>query len=767
VNPGEDQSDEHLSQDCIKILAFIQLRIYSPLRLVCYGLPDETDNMTATIPRACLLLMFLLVLETAGASAYKEIVIPASCPPAIHSAARILAQKLALPNTAIQSAANPGVPAPDEIVLAVDPATPTQAALLGATSQKIKHDGYAIIFKNGGALIYGVRPRSLLYAAGDVRLWKNQISGAYVRDPAFAFRAASYYGNQSVAEYVAEMGVNVIIGKQADANPVTFKDTLPEVYNALSQADQQRLDWQSGRIEQNAAKFAKECHDAGVAYYAFLYGNNFQLWSPALYQAVLKAYPSVRGTPAPHSWEKATLCPADPMTWKIIDAYVKSFIEKMHCDGLYATFWDHYGIYGQGARCQADGMNQFSNELYECVKHYYGVLAPMGKKLVVRTWASGVPHWNGDEWVHAPGYGGFSGEATNVWGRVIRGLPANIMLQTKVYNCDCQPDPPFSPLLGHAQPHPEIAEYQIAGQTTGRFYFPDADVDYIDRTMKKSYALLGPGGGVCVYPGGTDQSNYSLQDDILNSINLYAWRELSWQPDASVNQIWSDWAIPIYGAKAAPFIIKALQLSEDVIDKAFSPLGFGTDTNSGFPGTIQRRETLLKYTNRYFLSQYEKYLEPNKENIQRLVTQDRECLSEIDEMFRQLDLAKPYLTQAQAGELTTRFEWLKQFAIVNCALNESLWRYRYLRYEALMLTTDPEQMEYLAQAYDTVQAHAKLLFQYEPDQKFSCYDVPLDELYRKPSLGNPMPLMRELYQDSENCVESTVGPNYLPKAWLR
>jgi hypothetical protein len=125
------------------------------------------------------------------------------------------------------------------------------------------------------------------------------------------------------------------------------------------------------------------------------------------------------------------------------------------------------------------------------------------------------------------------------------------------------------------------------------------------------------------------------------------------------------------------------------------------------------------------------------------------------------------LTAAQAGELTTRFNWLKQFAIVNASLEESLWRYRYLRYEAAMLTTDPEQMKFLAQACDAVQAHRKLLFQFDPGQKFSCYDVPLGELQRRPSLGNPLPLMKELYQGSEDFVESAVGPGCLPKDWRR
>ena len=596
----------------------------------------------AATSHLCLTLAFLTVSGTGVAADYKEISYPTSCPPAISSAAGILARELGLPEAAVHSIRLPGTPRRGEVIL-TDSATPSEAALLGTAPQKIKHDGYAIVFKNGGTLIYGVRPRSLLYAVADERLWIGQTSGTCIRDPAFAIRAASYNGHQSMAEYVATTGVNIIIGKKLDGNPVTFKQTFPEVYDQLSPADRERLSMQSEEIERNAAEFARECHDADVSCYPFLYGNDFRLWSPTLYGALLRAFPSVQGTPAQDSWEKASLCPSDPTTWKAIDAYVKEFIKKTHGDGLYATFWDHYGLYCQDNRCRNDGLNDFSNELYDCVKNYHDVLAPLGKPLIVRTWASGVPHWYDSEWVHAPGYGGFGGEGTNVWSRVINNLPADIVLQTKVYNSDCQPDPPFSPLLGHTQSHPEIAEYQISGQTTGRFYFPASTVDYTAWTMKKNLDLVGSSGGVAVFPGGTEQSNYSLLNDILNSINLYAWRELSWQPDADVNHIWLEWAVPIYGSKAAPYIVKALRLSEDVINKAFSPFGLGTDTNSGFPDSIQRRETLLKYTNRYLLPQYAKYLEPNEENIQRLVARNEQCLEEIDEMFVQLDLAKKYV----------------------------------------------------------------------------------------------------------------------------
>lgn len=412
-------------------------------------------------------------------------------------------------------------------------------------------------------------------------------------------------------------------------------------------------------------------------------------------------------------------------------------------------------------------MNQFSNQVAACVSHFRAALAPLNRKLVVRTWSSGVPHWFRDQWVHAPGNNGFSGAAQALWSRVIAEVPADVVLQTKVYDSDCQPDAPFSSLLGHAGKHGEIAEYQITGQTTGRFYFPAATVNHTAWTMRKSLGLIGEGNGVFIDGGAAQQSDFNLLKDIANSINAYAWRELSWNVNKDVNAIWMEWAAPIYGERAAPHIVAALKLSESTVNRLFSTLGLGTDTNSGFPDSIQRRETLLKYTNRYFDPEDAKFLEPTTENIQRVIDEKDECLKAIDEMFRELELARPYLRKEQADELATRFDWLREFAIVAKHLNESLWRYRYLRHEAAMLTTDPEQVKFLAASYDAVTEHAAKLFRFDPAQKFSCYSVPLGRLNRPPSLGDPMPLMRELYDESRKYVEEFVGPDYLPSAWKR
>jgi hypothetical protein len=695
----------------------------------------------------------------------KKILVPPGSHPALIAAAKILAHDFSLKDSDIVAPPITGTLSAGDLLLTTNPPTAAQAALLNLSEPTLPPDGYGIIFSDAGIQIFGQRPRSLLFAAGDVNLWKGQGDGVFARHPAFAFRSAGVHGRLSMPEYVAALGINAIIGPSVA--PVTLQQSLPEVYANLSPSEQSDLNQEAASAEEKQRHLAEACHAADVEYYPLLYGNDFRRWSPSLYDAAIKTYPSARGTNAIESWEKGTLCPSDPQTWKLIQAYVREFIQRSHGDGLYTTFWDNYGIYCQCDRCANDGLNQFPNELLTCVSNYSAVTTSLNCKLIVRTWSSGAAHWLGDQWVNAPGNGGPSGTATQLWAKVISQLPANIVIQSKVYEADCQPDSPFSELLGHAAPHQEVAESQITGQTTGRFFLPASTVDYTAWTMKQSHDLIGSSGGASLFPGGTKNPHYDLFADIVNGINAYAWRELSWNPSANVSDIWLAWARPIYGDKAAPAVIRLLRRSESVINRLFSTLGLGNDTNSGFPGNIARRETLLKYTNRYFRPEGQAALEPTLDNINRVIAEKADCLREIEAMQADLDEAAADLQPEQLVELRTRLNWLAEFAQVARYLDESLWRYRYLRHQSEMLVTDPGQMKYLANAYDQVQKHYKLMFRYNPDLQFSCYDVTLDKLPAKPSLGNPIPLMTELYQASLACVQQTRGPQSVPPEWLR
>ena len=697
-----------------------------------------------------------------AAPRYTAIQIPSGAHPAVRSAAGMLATKLGLTADAVREFSGAASLQKGTIVLALKDTKGVPAPL----ASSIARDGYAVLAENGGLIVCGARPRSLLFAAGETHHWLERTAGTWPRNPEFAMRFAAHHADHSVAEQVAILGANSFIA-QLHAS-VSLKDEMPEVYAKLSPAAQQRLAAAEADDMKRNAALVKEFHDADVEVFADLpYGNNFSRWSEDLYNAFLAVYPSAKGVPEEHSWERAALCPSDPATWKLFEAYVRECARQSQADGIACTFWDQFGIFCHDERCQKNGLDQFKNELHAALSHYYAAVQPMGKKLHLRTWSSGCPHWLGADYVHAPGYSNFSESHYELWSRVINETPKEILIQTKVYHSDCEPDPRFTTLLGHCKPHPEIVEYQMVGQTIGRHYFPAATVAYTAWTMKKAHELIGADGGAEITPGGTMQSNYDMYADLLNSVDIYAWRELTWNLNASIAQIYGDWAAQMYPAQAAPHMAKAMLLSEQAANLCWSPLGHGSSTNSDFAGDIERRETLLRYTNRYYLPEYAKLLEPTKDNIARMVAEKQKCLAGIDAMFAELEAAKPHLTEAQAAEISTRFDWFREFAICNTALDVSLWRFRYLRAQASMLTTDPAEIKPLAEAFDTVMQHAPKLFHFDPTQKFTCYDVPLGQLRTKPNLGSPLRLMHEMYTKSLAFMEASVGPDYLPKEFIR
>jgi hypothetical protein len=708
-------------------------------------------------------LLICNFMMNVNAQDFTHILIQKDAHPAMRSAAEILANKLHIPEANILEKNKLSVPTDGTIELTYGKPSKLQLSFIGQDPQKVEFDGYLIKFEGNKALIFGKRPRSLLYAAGDLHWWKDRRSGIYVRQPDFKIRDINKGSENNMAQLIANTGANIVFD---NIHPefITLQKSFPQIFNSIPQNEQEKLLRKREEAQQQALQLTKACHDADVDFYPFLYGNDIVRWSPVLAKAVYKVYPDIEGVRAPHSWEKATLNPSLPITWKIIDAIVDEYIHTLHGDGMVATFWDDYGIYSQDSLSRSNGMNHFDEELQKIVGEYDKVLSKYHKPLIMRTWSSGRAHWvtlknnQGQlehQFVHAPGYGGFSGSRRTLWGKVIDSLPKDIILQTKSYMSDCFPAARNNTLIGNAGNHPQIIEYQITGQTTGLFYLPAVNVEYTDSTIKRAWQLIGKNGGTNVFYGGTHQPHYNLFDDIANSINLFAWKELSWNVNTNIQQIWQAWAEPIYGKKAAPYIIKALQLSEPVANEIFSTLGFGWDTNSGFPGTIYRREVLLMYTNRFYLPEYSRFLIPNKENIQLVLNEKNDALEKIDSMFSFLEKAKLFLSASNYNELYTRFNWLKYIAIENKELEVSYWRYLYS-----MRTTDTTEMNAIVASMKKVEYYRDSLFTFDPSLQLSSYGLPAEQInrLRHIGLGNPLPLMKEIYTESKQYEEEIIGP---------
>lgn len=120
---------------------------------------------------------------------YTRIHIPAGAHPALRSAAEILVRNLGLKENAIATYKGATPHQRGEIVFALKETRGIPAALSGP----IERDGYAVMAADGGLMVCGARPRSLLYAAGEPDEWTGHTSGVWARNPDFALRLSGWH----------------------------------------------------------------------------------------------------------------------------------------------------------------------------------------------------------------------------------------------------------------------------------------------------------------------------------------------------------------------------------------------------------------------------------------------------------------------------------------------------------------------------------------------------------------------------------------------
>ena len=553
----------------------------------------------------------------------------------------------------------------------------------------LKHDGYVVErwgTGNGerGAevkfVVKAATERAFLYANYESNRWMNAKSYPFVRDPHFAFRALDVGRSpEPLRDWIAATGANAVYLKR-------------------------------GRPD---AKLLRECAELGVPAYGFLYGCDAAKWNRDKYDTFIAEHPSAKGVTPPKSWEKGTLCPSDPATREFfkeaileiagrgtrprVPAVARGRATLPDVAGVVVCLWDNYGLNCVCDRCRANGMaGNWGRQVAFAVKAWEEALNPLGKELIVRTWASGASHWLRDEWVHAPGYGGPSGDPLSVWGEAMKKAGAHVRFQTKVYNSDCQPDPPFSALLPVA-PRKDIAEWQITGQTVGLQHLPASVVDQTARQFRRVAKLVPSEGGVMLYAGAYRRADgYAALSDDLNSVNLHVWRQLSWKPDDDMESLWHEWAVPRYG-KDAEAVIAAMKATERATVAAFSPLGLGAPTESSFANSVPRRESLLRYTNRYFLPEGKAALAPTLANVTRILAEKNAAIAELDAAMCPADgRSRPSIPDVK------RFGWLRAHLEATRALDGALWRYFYLRELAKHGETAPDVLAEIDADFDDV-----------------------------------------------------------------
>lgn len=241
-----------------------------------------------------------------------------------------------------------------------------------STGLPLKHDGYVVERTGSGEKVEFVvkagTKRAFLYANYESNRWMKAESYPFVRNPHFRMRALNVSRTREpLADWIAATGANAVFLKR-------------------------------GRPD---AKTLRECAELEVPAYAFIYGCDAAKWNRRRYDEFIAAHPSAKGETPPHSWEKGTMCPSDPATREFFAQAIRE-VAVDGVAGVVACLWDDYGLNCVCDRCRKSGFRgNWGRQVAFAVGAWEEALKPLGKTLIVRTWASGASHWLGAEWVHA------------------------------------------------------------------------------------------------------------------------------------------------------------------------------------------------------------------------------------------------------------------------------------------------------------------------------------------------------------------------------
>jgi len=595
--------------------------------------------------------------------------------------------------------------------------TPESCAML-QKMKKPKYDGFLIDTDNEKIVLLGGIPRGTIYAADKfLKSIKIKTESFTIEDrdileePAFKTRFFMNYNMWNLPFKAEELDImrhyrfnSCLFGINC-SDAILLKESFPEIYNLTK--DKKNVE-KHRKIQSGIAEKMQEIHDKyAIDNYVYL-----TLGIPDhLRDAVYKTYPGIKGISRPDSYEKAHICPSDPMSWKIWHAIVSEVIE-LHpsAAGIYLDIMhDGYGINCQCDKCRANGLSEFPAELRKASLETYKVLKEHGKKLLYHTWSTNSKPRKGRSQGSDSGIPWLMPGDKPEWlfRQVIEWTPPEIELVKMDTWGDVQPTAPLDPLIGKVGKHPQIVQFQIAEEYRGFNKVPSSMVQYLKDRMSTCFQLGVT--GVLVIVGGWIDPYYLFWKDIINSVNFEAFAKLSWNVNEKVEEIWNCWADKLYENKAAPYVTNALKMSQSVIEKSLAIKGMNFNDHSGYPTSIPRMwEITWDWSNYWYADSYERFA-ITLENIKEIINEKEEAVRIAGEMLSIIKKAKPYLKEKQYTELNERTGWLLHYVMIQRYLAEIYFRMLYMEEQSKKGETDAAQLALIEEACNRInEVHSKL-----------------------------------------------------------
>ncbi len=263
----------------------------------------------------------------------------------------------------------------------------------------------------------------------------------------------------------------------------------------------------------------------------------------------------------------------------------------------------------------------------------------------------------------------------------IRKMPDDIVIMTKAVPQDWQMRGGNAAEIGAVGNHPQIVEYDVAGE-----YFLSDNVAncMVDRLQQQfDYGLTKNVTGVCVRVDRYDASVLWTP----NEVNLWTLGLLAAGAADNTDDIWTRWAVYRYGEKAAPAVIAALKPTPEVVAEMLSigPFTYG-DTRGPFVKDLPSYFVALPYSD--LMGEY-----PASNVNWQMWRWDKTYLPTLNQVLAGDPIFLDDLRRQKAAALETAKKCLVDLARARPLLPEKEYLILYTK-----LLTNQVQLEYRTQA---------------------------------------------------------------------
>jgi hypothetical protein len=545
---------------------------------------------------------------------------------------------------------------------------------------KIRLDGYVLALRKNQLLIYSQVPRGVVYACGYEWPRLATMQGdelgldfeVILREPQDALRgwngsadcldfwpqaAAKYRGN--LAWMDAPITGEALLSALPELQPY-LDPHLEEIHQRQAETDQGVT---------LARSYGLETFGGGLS-------DNAGLWHlpDYIYEGLIQTHPEAISTSfqagsewPPFEWQdRSQLCFSSPVTRQLFSAIVDDFMQAHpDLDGLCLSLG--YDLYPFGCGCELCRGVSYHDRFRDQVQLVHDVVVTkFRKKLWLWTWVTG-----GSSAI--PGYDHYYGWVKDF----AQANHENVILTSFATEGDFNLTHRPNPVIGRRGPQ-DLGAVLLWPEYRGDGVVPSWLVDWMATALP---ALRAQGASGFM---GVDTDPEKRVKDVVQAGEYYALGEFSWYPEKSAEQVATEYCRDVFGARAAPLVQAALRKSGEVIaNTLYLPTGQRFSGHSHIENDLrvmwdvytlydsapfflseEQRQQIIRSGPPYFpkIELASPGLANTDQNIAVILRAKDQAVSDARWMLAQIDLARSFLEPAHYEQLSTRIDWLVNYA---------------------------------------------------------------------------------------------------------